>query len=178
MLSALILSFSLALDALSVSIAEGALGRTNKFTLGLKLALVFGFFQAGMSMLGVLITGVFVEGLDKIDHWIAFIIFILLGLKMFKEAFEKDKAPLKSLSWKVLCLLGIATSIDALAAGLTLPMLDSPVVLSIALVGGVTFVLCYVGAVFGAFLSARFKIVPLEAVGGVFLMVLGVNALF
>lgn len=178
MLSVIVLSFSLALDALSVSIAEGALGRGNKFTLSLKLALVFGFFQAGMSMLGVLINGVFAEGLDKIDHWIAFTIFVLLGLKMFKEGFEKDKAPLKSLSWKVLCLLGLATSIDALAAGLTLPILNSPVFLSVTLIGGITFALCYLGATFGSLLSARFKTIPLEAVGGIFLVVLGVNALF
>ena len=177
MLSVLLLSFSLALDALSVSIAEGALGRGNRFTLGLKLALVFGFFQAGMSILGVLINGVFVEGLDKIDHWIVFTIFVILGLKMLKEAFEKDKTPLKSLSWKVLFLLGLATSIDALAAGLTLPMLDLSIFLSVTSIGGITFALCYVGAIFGSFLSARFKTIPLEAVGGVFLIALGVNAL-
>ncbi|MFA4814526.1 MAG: manganese efflux pump MntP family protein [Candidatus Gracilibacteria bacterium] len=177
MLSVILLSFSLALDAVSVSIAEGAMGRENRLILGLKLALVFGLFQAGMAALGVMANGVFASGLDDIDHWIAFAIFILLGLNMLREAFDKDKKIPKTLSWKVLFLLGIATSIDALAAGLTLPMFTFPVGLSVLLIGGVTFVLCYFAAFFGSSLKTRFKKIPLEAVGGVLLIGLGISAL-
>lgn len=177
MLSVVLLSIGLALDAVSVSVAEGASVKAKRGALALKLALVFGVFQAGMALAGVLILGFFKEGLWGLDRWIAFGIFSLLGLKMLKEAWSEEEEDKKELSFKILILLGLATSIDSLAAGFTLPMLAFPVGGSVLLIGGITFLLSYLGAFFGGLLSRTFTRLPLEALGGVLLIALGIKSL-
>lgn len=177
MLSVVLLSLGLALDAVSVSIAEGAATKANRGVQAFKLAFTFGFFQSGMPLAGVLILGFFEEGLWGLDRWIAFGIFTLLGLKMFKEAWTEKEESKKELSLKILILLGIATSIDSLAAGFTLPMLDFPVGGSVFLIGIITFILSYLGAFFGGLLSRTFTKLPLEVMGGVLLIALGIKSL-
>lgn len=178
MLSVILLSFGLALDALSVSIIEGALIRENRVFLALKLAIVFGFFQAKMAGFGVLFGEVLFESIHRYGSFLSFLVFVILGFRMLKEAFEEKKIHnSRGLSWKSLLLLGVATSIDALVAGFTLPLMTVPPVLSVLIIGMITSLLCFPGAYFGAYLRVRFAKVPLEAVGGVFLIVLGVKTL-
>lgn len=177
MLTVFILSVSLALDALSVSITEGALVIEKRLTLAFKLALTFGAFQSGMALLGVGLNGLFAGTLDRVDHWIAFAIFLLLGLKMIKEGLSEEEKEHRTLTWKVLFLLAFATSIDAGAAGMTLPLLGPAVSVSLILIGASTLVLCFFGTLLGSFLKKTFTKLPLEVIGGVVLILLAIKAL-
>lgn len=177
MLTVLILSVSLALDALSVSITEGALVKEKRLSLALKLALTFGLFQSGMALLGVGLNGLFAGTLDQVDHWIAFAIFLLLGLKMIKEGLSEEEKEHAQLTWKVLLLLAIATSIDAGAAGMTLPLLEPAVPLSLALIGVITLGMCFFGTLLGSYLKKTFTKLPLEVIGGGVLILLAIKAL-
>lgn len=170
MLTVFLLSVSLALDALAVSVTEGALLREKKLPLALRLATVFGGFQSGMAFLGVFLNSLFAVFLSRIDEWLAFGIFLILGIKMIKEGLSKEEKTLGFLSWKVLLLLGLATSIDALAAGMTLNVLAVPVLLSVLTIGVVTFALCFLGTFLGVSIQKIFTRVPLEVLGGLFLI--------
>lgn len=177
MISVLILSLVLALDALAVSVAEGASVHKGKMNLALRLACVFGGFQAAMAFLGAFLNTLFSSVLNRVDHWLAFGIFCVLGLKMIQEGLSGTEKKLAFLSWKVLFLLGLATSIDALAAGMTLELMSVPVLVSVLCIGVVTFVLCFLGTFLGMSLKKIFTKVPLEILGGCFLIVLGVQTL-
>jgi len=177
MISVLILSLVLALDALAVSIAEGAMVHKGEMNLALRLACVFGGFQAGMAFFGAFLNILFSSVLNQVDHWLAFGIFCVLGLKMIQDGLSEKDKKLAFLSWKVLLLLGLATSIDALAAGMTLELLSVPILASVLCIGAVTFILCLLGGLLGMSLKKLLVKVPLEILGGCFLIVLGVETL-
>lgn len=173
----LLLSVSLALDALSVSVTEGALVKDQRLHLAMKLGLTFGAFQAVMAFLGLLLNGLFMEWISPYASFVAAGIFFLLGVKMITEALAHEEQKSRVLSWGVLLLLGLATSIDAAAAGVTLPLMEIPTPLSVILIGVVTLVLCFLGALLGVSIKEKFSKLPLELFGGVLLMILAGSAL-
>ncbi|MBX3192976.1 MAG: manganese efflux pump [Labilithrix sp.] len=183
-----VLAVGLSMDAAAVSAArgahEGSLGPKkagSRLRGALSVALFFGGFQALMPLLGWLLGDQLGGWVAAWDHWIAFVLLGGIGLKMLYEArsHDEDDAPKQKddpYALRDMLVLAIATSIDAFAAGITLPMLDLPMALSVAMIGVTTAVLSILGLelgrTFGARLGKRFEIF-----GGLVLIGLGVKTL-
>jgi putative Mn2+ efflux pump MntP len=176
MILLLLLAFALASDAFAVALVQGAAVRPGIAGAG-RIALAFGIAQALMPLFGWGLGIVFQGTIEAVDHWIAFVLLGALGLKMIHEGFGKDPEGAPALlSGKRLIGAAVATSIDAAAAGVTLPTLGFPIVLACAVIGGITAALCFAGALFGRQLGTRFGHYA-EIAGGLVLIALGVKIL-
>ena len=166
------------MDAFAVSIASGTTYKQLNVRHTLRLAFFFGGFQAFMPLIGAL-AGLSVKGyIAGCDHWIAFIILTAVGGKMIYESFkitqaEKDNNPADIL---VLLALSVATSIDALAIGITLSLVTASIFAAVTVIGLVTFVLSYAGVMIGKKFGHIFE-GKIEAVGGLVLIAIGVKIL-
>jgi putative Mn2+ efflux pump MntP len=145
---------------------------------GLRLALSFGLFQSGMAGLGWALGASAARWVASWDHWLAFGLLALIGGRMIVEALRGgDQAgPVPGLDWRTLITLSLATSIDALAAGVTLPTLAAPVAVTVTLIGVVTLVLSLAGVAGGRWIGGRGGRL-LEVVGGAVLIALGARTL-
>jgi len=165
------------MDALAVSIASGAVTASGTVFLALKLGLLFGFFQALMPLIGWLAGSSVADAIAPYDHWVAFGLLAIVGGHMLLESFKTQKAEGPDTnSIYVLLLLAVATSIDALAVGLTLSLLAVPVLLAISVIGMVTFGASFSGVFVGRIVGNRFES-KAEFVGGVILLLIGVRVL-
>lgn len=171
MIPAVVLAFGLAMDATAVAAARGLLHRRGE---AVALPLLFGAFQAGMAALGWVLGAWGGPYVAAFDHWIAFGLLTLIGGKMLYEALRggPDDEPNKS-GLGLWLVLALATSIDAAAAGLTLPLVPVAPWISLALIGGITAACSVVGYVAGRALGGP----KLEILGGVILIGLGVRIL-
>lgn len=172
-MDALALALVLALDAAAVAAARSVTGvRPREAT---TLALAFGVFQGGMAAIGWLAGAEALRWIEAWDHWVAFGVLALLGLRMIvKRADEADEPP--PLTARVVIALAVATSLDALAAGLTLPLLSVAPALAIGLIAVVAAALTLVGARAGAALGSRLGR-KLEIAGGLALCGIGAKIL-
>lgn len=165
------------MDALSVSATGGMRSQKAKLQHALKVAGFFGVFQAIMPVVGWSIGEVIKGFIFNVDHWIAFIILGILGIKMIHGALSNNLKEGKNiLNTKTLLLLAIATSIDALIIGITLNLLKIPFLLSIITIGTVTFILSFLGFIFGKELRKLFG-KKVEILGGVALIIIGLKIL-
>ena len=174
MLEALLLSVALAMDATAVAAARGVLGMSRRDAL--RLATSFAVFQAGMAAIGWLAGGTLAERVAPWDRWIAFALLLLIGGKMLWEALrrDQDEVPDVTLGSRALLALSVATSIDALAAGVTLPVIPAPPWITLAAIGLATFGLSLAGGLGGAALGAKAG-KKLEILGGVVLIAIAVK---
>ena len=170
----------LSMDAFAVSVCKGL--AMKKTTLG-KCSIVglwFGSFQALMPFLGFLVGSLFSKYIERYDHWIAFALLVLIGFNMIKESFDKseEEGTSGSLSFKVMLMMAIATSIDALAVGVAFSFEISftRMLLAILIIGITTFVISAVGTKVGNLFGARYKS-KAELAGGVILLLLGLKIL-
>src|SRR4051812_13142925 len=176
----LLLAFGLSMDAMAVSAARGLAVRRIGLKHVLLVAGFFGGFQALMPLFGWLLGNRVGKAVAAWGHWIIFVVLGGIGAKMLWEAFHQDQeAPLKeadAFGLRVMLLLAIATSIDALAAGFTLPLMGAPLGVSLLTIGITTAVLSalglFAGHRFGAALGSR-----LDALGGLVLIGLGLKPL-
>ncbi|MGB2770043.1 MAG: manganese efflux pump MntP family protein [Candidatus Zixiibacteriota bacterium] len=168
------LAFGLAMDAFAVSISSGITIKNPRIEQALKIAIFFGAFQAIMPVIGWLAGLGLRELIAQVDHWIAFGLLFLIGCKMIYESTKarSEKKLLNPLSLGVLLLLSVATSIDALAAGVSLAFLKISIVLPIIVIGVVTFILSFLG-VFVGDKSGRVFENKAEFVGGLVLIGIG-----
>ncbi len=183
-ISLILLAFGLAADAFAVAIGQGAAVRTRAWRTALTVGLVFGAAQAIAPLIGWSLGFAFAGAIEAWDHWIAFVLLALLGAKMIwegntadppGEASDPGKETLAG-GWTLLSL-AVATSIDAAAAGITLPTLGAPIVMSIAVIGLVTFALSFAGVWIGR--TGSKVIGPnAEILGGIILIVIGAKVLF
>ncbi len=176
-----LIGVGLSMDAFAVSICKGlGMEKVNKkqaFVIGL----YFGGFQALMPLIGWFLGIRFQQYITSIDHWIAFVLLVFIGGKMIVEAVrDKDEEQVdkkdQPLDHKEMFLLAIATSIDALAVGITFAFLDTPIVEAITIIGLTTFFLSILGVVVGNFFGTRYK-KKAEIVGGIILVAIGVKIL-
>lgn len=175
-ISIFLIALALSMDAFSVATALGAAGRQHSKLAVLRLATAFGLFQFVMPILGWLLGRTFVSYIADYDHWIAFGLLAIVGIRMIKEYFDKDdkerfKDPTKG--WPLL-VLSIATSIDALAVGVSFAFFDVNIYYAGAVIGIVCFIITTVGMVFGRALS---KVLGKKAVlfGGIVLIAIGIK---
>ncbi len=174
----LLIALGLSMDALAVAIACGLAVRQSRFRHAFKVALFFGLFQALMPMAGWL-AGVSLRGLiSGVDHWVAFGLLAAIGGKMIAESFRRGDAGCASgpLHLPRLLLLSVATSIDALAVGLSLALLETPIVGPALLIGAVTFGISLPGGLIGSRLGPFFGR-RVEVLGGLILVGIGLKIL-
>ncbi|WP_293884336.1 manganese efflux pump MntP family protein [Sphingomonas sp.] len=176
MIALFVLAIALAMDAFAVSVCQGAAAR-HGWREALRMGGAFGLAQGVMPALGWAF-GVALAGIiEAIDHWIAFVLLGILGAKMIYEGFRPDNGqPCNALDGRALFTAAVATSIDAAAAGVTLPTLGLPVVLSCVVIAIVTGVLCVLGVLTGARLGQQIG-KRAEIVGGLVLIALGTHTL-
>jgi manganese efflux pump family protein len=175
-LSLIIISCSVAADATAVAIAASIRGIS--FARGLALACAFGGAQALMAAVGWFGGAVVGEIWEAWDHWLALTLLSIVGLKMIKEAFDddEDREPIVA-GFKSLIVLTVATSIDALAVGVSLPAIGAPAAVSLTMIGVITFFFTAAGAAFGRFLGERFGR-AMEVAGGLALIAIGIRIVF
>ncbi len=143
----------------------------------LKVAAFFGVFQTAMPVIGWFAGEAMKGFITGVDHWIAFGLLGIIGLKMIHEAFGADTEEKKNiLETRTLIMLSIATSIDALVVGITLNLINIPFILSIGIIGLVTFIICFLGFLFGGYLGASFG-KKVEVLGGLVLISIGARIL-
>ncbi|MFO6430759.1 manganese efflux pump MntP family protein [Erythrobacter sp. W302b] len=174
MIEALLLALALAMDAFAVALTQGARFRPSPRG-GLAIALTFGVFQALMPLAGWVIGAVALIYVEAVDHWIAFGLLTFLGVRMLGGHVGEEEAA-RALTGRTLLIAGVATSIDALAAGITLPTLGLSPWLAVALIGIVTFVMSGAGVVLGRRAGDHWGEWA-ERIGGVILIGLGVKIL-
>lgn len=175
----LLLAIALSIDASVVSFSQGLIFNKNKRKNSLILALSVGFFQGLMPVIGWIIAQGVYKYIEAVDHWIAFVIFLILGLKFIYDAFNSDgeeKKQISCISLKCLLLLSIATSIDALAAGATIYFMSSPILLPAILIGTITFINSLIGF-WSGYLFKKFPSKWLEIFAGLILIGLGFKIL-
>jgi putative Mn2+ efflux pump MntP len=173
----LILAIALAMDSVAVSIAIGSKYKDLLVSKAFFTAAVFGFFQGAMPIAGYFIGISFAQYVQAFDHWIAFFLLSGLGAKMIYEAYQNEfDDEVTNLTNKTLITLGIATSIDAMAIGVTFAFLQTDIYTAASVIGLVTFVLCvaaiYIGKKLGSFLESK-----AEMLGGLILIGLGCKIL-
>ena len=178
----LLMGAGLSMDAFAVSICKGLSMRKVNKKQSLVIGLFFGGFQALMPFIGWLLGSRFEQYITSIDHWIAFILLGFIGGKMVVEAIrEKDEAVEvrkmdPPLDLKEMFILAIATSIDALAVGITFAFLQVPIVEAISIIGITTFVISVIGVYVGNFFGNRYK-KKAELAGGIILILIGLKIL-
>ena len=178
----LLMGAGLSMDAFAVSICKGLSMRKVNKKQCLVIGLFFGGFQALMPFIGWVLGSQFEQYITSIDHWIAFILLGFIGGKMVVEAIrEKDEAVEVGkmdppLDLKEMFILAIATSIDALAVGITFAFLQVPIVEAISIIGITTFVISVIGVYVGNFFGNRYK-KKAELAGGMILILIGVKIL-
>ncbi len=175
-----LIAVGLSMDAFAVSICKGLkMQRFNVRHAGV-IALAFGGFQALMPVIGWFLGKQFESYITGIDHWIAFVLLAVIGGKMAVESFKKEEEDSskenEKLDVKELLVLAVATSIDALAVGITFAFLQVSIVPAVSLIGVITFVLSAVGVFIGHKFGAKFKS-KAELAGGIILILIGLKIL-
>lgn len=177
----LLIGVGLSMDAFAVAICKGlAMPKVNK-SHALVIALFFGGFQALMPLAGYLLGSAFADSINAFDHWIVFILLSAIGGKMVFEAIRGDGGDAqpnkcRGLDLKELTLMSVATSIDALAVGISFAFLKVNIAQAGALIGCTTFAIAFAGVFVGNFFGARYKNES-ELVGGAILILIGLKIL-
>lgn len=177
MIEVILLGIALAMDALAVSIVNGIKYKNYGKKEMLLASLSFGVFQALMPLLGYLVFTPFIKYVEKIDHWIVLILLGYIGIDMIKDSFEKDediKEKSEDFTIKVLLVESIATAIDALSVGVTLPNLAVNPYMSCLIIGICTTAICVIGHMLGKKIAMLLKNKALF-LGGVILIVIGLK---
>lgn len=178
LISIIFIGLALAMDAFAVSIAGGIIEKKKRIKHAFFASFMFGFFQMMMPIIGWALGFKFRESIVTYDHWIAFILLSTIGIKMIYEGFKIEEVEEKALSFTIsaVLILSIATSIDALAAGLSFACLDVAIFTPAALIGIITFITCLIGFAIGARFGHLFEN-KVEIFGGIILILIGLKIL-
>lgn len=179
----ILLSFGLAMDAFAVSICKGLTLKKMDWKKSLISGGYFGVFQAIMPLIGYFLIKLFKQNeaisnfITKYDHWIAFILLIIIGINMIIESFAKEEVD-GNFGFKTMFVLAIATSIDALSVGITFATMELAINIywTVLIIGGITFILSALGVFIGNVFGLNFK-QPAEIAGGVVLILIGLKIL-
>ncbi|MBQ5960246.1 MAG: manganese efflux pump [Firmicutes bacterium] len=178
LLAELILTaIGLAMDAFAVSICKGLALQKLKFRHMLLAGLYFGVFQALMPLIGYYLGSIFSGFIEKIDHWVAFVLLLWIGIRMIREGLSaKDEEADADFSVKTMLILAVATSIDALAVGISFAVLSVRIIPAVSLIGIITFVICFAGVWIGHVFGSKLN-KGAEVLGGSVLILIGVKIL-
>ena len=177
----LLLAVGLSMDAFAVSICKGLAMKRATLKAGLTCGLWFGGFQALMPLIGFFLGNLFAGAIEAVDHWVACLLLVIIGVNMLKEAFgqdeECDSCGSADLGVKTMFVMAVATSIDALAVGISLAMAgDVNILQAVILIGICTCGLSMAGVKIGSIFGSRFE-KKAQLAGGIILILLGVKIL-
>ena len=180
----LIIAVGLSMDAFAVAICKGLSMKKMSYKNAVIIGLFFGGFQALMPLIGYFLGTQFSKYITSIDHWITFALLLFIGLNMIKEAISKKNEPEEcecnetdgSLSLKNMTVLALATSIDALAVGVTFAFLHVDIISAVSMIGIVTFIFSFIGVKIGNAFGAKFES-KAEFAGGIILIAMGLKIL-
>ena len=178
MITIVLIGIGLSMDALAVTVAN-TLCYSNKRGYLLFMSFMFGLFQALMPVIGFFAGSMFLSLIERIDHWMALVLLSLIGINMIVESFKESKegdisCEIKNISVKMILLQAIATSIDALAVGISLTAVEQNIFISSLIIGSITFVICIIGTFIGNRLG-RFIKNKAEVFGGIILILIGIK---
>ena len=178
LVTAFVVAIGLAMDCFAVSLGIGACGPVQDNRSKFRLAFHFGIFQAGMTLLGWLVGSAVAQFVSQIDHWVALVLLSYVGINMIRSGLKTDEAsyPTDPSRGRYLVMLSVATSLDAMAVGLSMAMLHTPVWVPSIIIGVVSLVLSIVGLLAGAKLGEKFG-KRMEIVGGIILIAIGIRIL-
>jgi putative Mn2+ efflux pump MntP len=174
----LLLGVSLSMDAFAVSICKGLSMKKLNWKKAIIIGLYFGVFQALMPVIGYFLGTTFQSLVTSIDHWIAFVLLVLIGGNMIREAISEDESQNcnDNVDFKTMIVLAIATSIDALAVGITFAFLDVNVPIAVSLIGITTFIISLIGVKIGNKFGNKYEN-KAQVAGGVILILIGLKIL-
>lgn len=176
-LEIILIAIGLAMDAFAVSVCKGLSMKKMSWKNAIIIGAYFGIFQAVMPVIGYFLGSTFESLVTQIDHWIAFILLSCIGGNMLKEAFSKDKEECDdSIDFKTMIVLAIATSIDALAIGITFAFLKVNLLFSVITIGLITFILSIIGVKIGNKFGDKYE-KKAEVAGGIILILMGIKIL-
>ena len=176
-LSLVLIAVGLAMDAFAVAICKGLAMRKPGVRSILIIGLWFGLFQALMPVIGYYLGSAFYDYIADFDHWIAFILLALIGANMIREALSGDEEDVDDdIGVRTMLILAVATSIDALAVGISLAMTGDDILTSAVLIGVITFLISAAGVKIGSLFGDRFG-KKAELAGGIILIVIGLRIL-
>ena len=176
---AMVLAVGLSMDAFAVSVCKGLAMKRADVKSSLICGTWFGGFQGLMPAIGFFLGSLFAQAIQSFDHWIAFLLLGYIGFNMLRDAFSQEACCQETdadLSAKTMFVMAIATSIDAMAAGISLAMDSADIVLNVVCIGLTTFVLSAVGVKVGNVFGSRFE-KKAQIAGGVILILLGLKIL-
>lgn len=178
LITIIFIALGLSMDAFSVSITSGFTIKKLKIKYALKISVFFGLFQAFMPVIGYLTGLTLIDFISGFDHWIAFGLLGFVGGKMIYDSIkiDEDRKQIDPLNIYVLLLLSIATSVDALAVGLSFAFLRVLIITPVVLIGVVTFILSFIGVIIGDKIGNFFK-KKVELIGGLVLIGIGLRIL-
>jgi putative Mn2+ efflux pump MntP len=178
LITAFVLAVGLAMDCFAVSLGIGTAGQVRDNRSKFRLAFHFGIFQAGMTLLGWLAGSAVAQLIGGVDHWVALVMLSYVGINMIRSglktgenSYQRDPS-----RGRFLVMLSVATSLDAMAVGLSMAMLHTPVWFPSLIIGGVSLVLSVVGLLTGAKLGEKFG-KRMEIIGGLILIGIGIRIL-
>ena len=172
----LLISVGLAMDAFAVAICKSMAMKKLEWKKAILIGLYFGAFQAIMPVFGYLLGSAFYEMVTKVDHWIALFLLGAIGVNMIKEAFDEESDCDDKVDVKTMVTLAVATSIDALACGITLACLNINIIFPVISIGVITFGLSVIGVIIGYKFGEKLK-TKAQILGGIILILLGVKIL-
>ena len=171
------IAIGLAMDAFAVSICKGLSMKKINYKKAIIIGLYFGLFQALMPVLGYFLGSNFAQLVEKIDHWIAFILLTIIGLNMIKESTSKEEEKRNDkVDIKTMLLLAVATSIDALTIGITFAFFEVNLLFSVIVIGIITFIISFFGVIIGNKFGDKFQN-KAELFGGTILIIIGLKIL-
>jgi putative Mn2+ efflux pump MntP len=178
LLEIILIAVGLSMDAFAVSVTLGLAAEKNKLTQFIIPGIYFGFFQALMPFAGYFAGTYFANKIQHLDHWIAFALLGIIGAKMIKDSFAKneEKTDKNPFNFGKMLLLALATSIDALAVGITFAFFEINIYIAIVITGLTTFCLSTGGTIIGNFFGTKFRS-KAEFAGGAVLVLLGIKIL-
>ena len=174
----LLLGISLSMDAAAVAICKGLSMKKIDWRKAIIIGLYFGIFQAIMPLIGYFLGSTFENLVTNIDHWIAFILLVLIGINMIREAMSKDDNSNcnDKVDFRTMIVLAIATSIDALAVGVTFAFLNVNILLASSIIGITTFIISLIGVKIGNRFGTKFES-KAAILGGIVLIIIGIKIL-
>ncbi len=175
-LELLIIALGLSMDAFAVAVCKGLAQHQHSAKKSLITGLYFGGFQALMPLLGYLLGKQFASAITTVDHWIALALLSIIGINMIRESRSCDVKASNSFGFKNMVVLSLATSIDALAIGITFAFLKVDIVTAVLTIGIITFAISFAGVKLGSVFGVRFKS-KAEIAGGIILILMGVKIL-
>lgn len=172
-----LIGIGLAMDAFAVSVCKGLSLKKIKIITNIKISMYFAFFQAIMPIIGYYLGNVFEEVIINIDHWVAFILLSLIGINMIKESISIESENINDkIDIKTMTILALATSIDALAIGITFSFLRTNIYQNILIIGIITFIITFLGVKIGYIFGNKYE-KKAQLFGGLILIIIGLKIL-